>query len=471
MLRTSCWTPALEDGSGPTYLAIANAVAESINKGELRAGDRLPPQRALAASLGVDFTTVSRGYAEAQRRGLLEARVGRGTYVKAIHRAPASPTSASGIDMLINQPPPFDNPALEKRIWEGVPAMLTERGMEMLMRYQVPSGAMRDRLVGANWLSQRISGLGPERVLVCPGAQGALLAVSMMLAGSGDTICVEALAYPGFILLAKELGIRLAAVEMDENGALPESLDAVCRSEKPKAFYCTPIVHNPTTITMPLDRRIALVEVARRHNLPIIEDDNYWPLVNSPDDSVDALRELPSLASLAPELVYYISGLAKCVSPALRIAYLAVPDQTSADRASVVIRATASMAAPLSAAVATYWIESGLAEEMLRAIRTESEARQAIARRHLGADLENRHSHGFHLWLPLPMPWTRSAFITQLKLSGISVAGTDAFSVSEAPDGVRLCLGAPRTRNDLENCLHRIADILHLKSYEPSQVI
>jgi len=136
-----------------------------------------------------------------------------------------------------------------------------------------------------------------------------------------------------------------------------------------------------------------------------------------------------------------------------------------------VIRATASMAAPLSAAVATYWIESGLAEEMLRAIRTESEARQVIARRHLGVDLENRHSHGFHLWLPLPMPWTRNAFITQLKLSGISVAGTDAFSVSEAPDGVRLCLGAPRTRSDLENCLHRIADILHLKSYEPSQVI
>lgn len=471
MLRTSGWTPVLEDGKGPTYLAIANAVAESINKGELRVGDRLPPQRALAASLGIDFTTVSRGYAEAQRRGLLDARVGRGTYVKAIHRPAANPTSGSGIDMLINQPPPFDNPTLETRIWEGVPAMLAERGMEMLMRYQVPSGAMRDRLVGANWLAQRIPGLGPERVLVCPGAQGALLAVSMMLASAGDIICVEALTYPGCILLAKELGIRLSAVEMDEHGAIPESLDAVCRSEKPKAFYCTPIVHNPTTITMPLDRRIALVEVARRHNLPIIEDDNYWPLVNSSEDSADALSELPSLASLAPELVYYISGLAKCVSPALRIAYLAVPDQRSAERASVVIRATASMAAPLSAAVATYWIESGLAEEMLRSIRTESDARQAIARRHLGADLEQRHSHGFHLWLPLPMPWTRNAFVTQLKLSGISVAGTDAFSVSEAPDGVRLCLGAPRTRSDLENCLHRIADILHLKSYEPSQVI
>ncbi len=471
MMRTSGWTPLLEDSSGPTYLAIADAVADSINRGELRVGDRLPPQRTLAATLGIDFTTVSRGYAEAQRRGLLEARVGRGTYVKALHRPPAAATSVSGIDMLINQPPPFDNPTLEKRIWEGVPAMMAERGMDMLMRYQVPSGAMRDRLVGANWLAQRVPGLGPERVLVCPGAQGALLAVSIMLAGAGDTICVEALTYPGCILLAKELGIRLSAVEMDEHGAIPESLDALCQSEKPKAFYCTPIVHNPTTITMPLNRRIALVEVARRHKLPIIEDDNYWPLVNSPDDSTNAFQELPSLASLAPELVYYISGLAKCVSPALRIAYLSVPDQSSAERASVVIRATASMAAPLSAAVATYWIESGIAEDMLRAICVESDARQVIARRYLGADLDSRHNRGFHLWLPLPMPWTRNAFITQLKLSGISVAGTEAFAVSEAPDGVRLCLGAPRTRAELESCMQRIADILHLKSYEPSQVI
>lgn len=471
MMRTSSWTPLLDEGNGPTYLAIANAVAESIGKGELRAGDRLPPQRTLAAALGIDFTTVSRGYAEAQRRGLLEARVGRGTYVKAVKPQPVISSGASAVDMLINHPPSFDDPLLQKRIWEGVPAALAERGMEMLMRYQVPSGAMRDRLIGANWLNRRVPGLGPERVLVCPGAQGALLATSMMLARAGDTVCVESLTYPGYILLAKELGIRLAPVEMDEHGALPESLDTICRSERPKAFYCTPILHNPTTVNMPVERRMAIVEVARRHHLPIIEDDNYWPLVASSDEPATSLADLPSLASLAPELVYYVSGLAKCVSPALRIAYLAVPDQAAAERASVVIRATASMAAPLSAAIATYWVESGLAEDMLGAIRAESEARQAIALRHLGSDLPHPQGRGFHLWLPLPLPWTRSAFATQLRLSGISVAGSDAFSVSDAPEGVRLCLGAPRTRTDLEHCMHRIADILHLKSYEPSQVI
>jgi DNA-binding transcriptional MocR family regulator len=373
--------------------------------------------------------------------------------------------------MLINHPPGFDNATLEKQLWEATPRVLSERGMDMLMRYQAPSGAIRDRLIGANWLAGRVPGLGPERVLVCPGAQGALLVTSLMLARAGDTIGVEALTYPGFILLARELGITLAPVQMDEHGARPDSLDELCRNGKLKAFYCTPIIQNPTTINMPIERRLELVEVARHHQLPIIEDDNYWPLVNHSSTPGVSLSEFPSLASLAPELVYYISGLAKCVSPALRIAYLAVPDEAAADRASVVLRATASMAAPLSAAIATYWIESGLAQDMLRAICIESKERQAIAQRVLGSDLQTRHGLGFHLWLPLPSPWTQSAFVAQLRLAGISVADSDSFAVANAADGVRLCLGAIRTRSDLEHCMQRVSDTLHFKTYESSQVI
>jgi DNA-binding transcriptional MocR family regulator len=271
--------------------------------------------------------------------------------------------------------------------------------------------------------------------------------------------------------LAKELGIRLVPVKMDEHGAMPDSLDIVCRNEKPKAFYCTPILHNPTTVSMPMERRVALLEVARRHNLPIIEDDNYWPLFTARGNKAENLSKFPSLASLAPELVYYIGGLAKCVSPALRIAYMVVPDRKTADRADVMIRATASMAAPLSAALASYWIESGTADAMLDAICAESDARQAIASRLLGPDLTNAQNQGFHLWLRLPPHWTLSAFTTQLRIAGISIAGSEAFSVSDAPQGVRLCLGAPDSRADLERCLERIADILHLKSPSHRQVI
>src|SRR5580658_9226009 len=75
------WTPDLASSNKPRYLAIADMIAADIKSGRLAAGDRLPPQRKLASRLEIDFTTVARGYAEARKRGLIESRVGQGTYV------------------------------------------------------------------------------------------------------------------------------------------------------------------------------------------------------------------------------------------------------------------------------------------------------------------------------------------------------------------------------------------------------
>ena len=76
------WTPDISTSDKPRYLAIADAIAEDIGAGRLAVGDRLPPQRKLAKRLDVDFTTVARGYVEAQRRGLIESKVGQGTFVR-----------------------------------------------------------------------------------------------------------------------------------------------------------------------------------------------------------------------------------------------------------------------------------------------------------------------------------------------------------------------------------------------------
>ena len=77
------WNPEIAQRSGPTYRAIADALAEDIETGDLRPGDRLPTHRDLAARVGVTLTTVTRAYAEAERRGLTEGTVGRGTFVSA----------------------------------------------------------------------------------------------------------------------------------------------------------------------------------------------------------------------------------------------------------------------------------------------------------------------------------------------------------------------------------------------------
>ncbi|WEX76247.1 PLP-dependent aminotransferase family protein [Sinorhizobium numidicum] len=445
------WVPALRKASGPLYLAIADEIAADIAAGRLQDGARLPPQRALAAALSIDFTTISRAYNEARRRGLIEGRVGQGTYVRARRGSAGGSSSGGLVDMSMNLPPLFDDPALATRMWDDIGALQDEQGLGLLMRYQAAGGARRDRVAGANWLKPRLGDIPADRVLVCPGAQGALLATLSVLAAGGGSICAEALTYPGLRSLAAHLGIEVLGVAMDEKGLLPDAFEAVCLARRPKALYCNPTLHNPTSATLPLERREAIVAIARRHGVAIIEDDAYGALPASP---------LPPLAALAPDLVYHVAGLAKCLSPALRIAYLVVPDSTRSVRLESAVRATAGMASPLSAAIATCWIENGTAEAVLAAIRTETGVRQQIAAESLPATHLLADREGFHLWLKLPLEWARGEFTARLWTAGIAVVASDAFALSAPPEAVRLGLGAAETRTELQRSLRVIADLL-----------
>jgi DNA-binding transcriptional MocR family regulator len=251
-------------------------------------------------------------------------------------------------------------------------------------------------------------------------------------------------------------------VEIDEHGVIPESFDSVCRTDKPKALYCTPTLHNPTTATMPLKRREAIVTIARKHHVPIIEDDAYGMLP----------RETPApLAALAPELVYYIAGVAKCMSPALRVAYVVPPDVRSTKRLAGAIRSLTSMTSPLTAAVATRWIQNGTADAIVTAIRNETAARQEIASALLPPGAFLASPDGFHLWLPIPAPWTRAEFTTRLRLLGIGVVGSDSFALGPAPEAVRLGLGAPASREELRTSLQIVADLVDEQPALSSMVV
>jgi DNA-binding transcriptional MocR family regulator len=236
---------------------------------------------------------------------------------------------------------------------------------------------------------------------------------------------------------------------MDEDGILPESLETACKNHRPKALYCTPTFHNPTIATVPLARRRRLVEIARRHGVAIIEDDAYGALPRMP---------VPPLAALAPDCVYHIAGLSKCLSPALRIAYLVSPDARIQARIADAIRAFAGMASPLSAAIATRWMDDGVADAVLAAIRDESSARQAIAAKLLPAAKSDPEC--FHAWLPLPKDWTAGALASRARLHGVGLVTADVFATTKAPEAVRIGLGAPRSRNELTHGLEILADLL-----------
>lgn len=446
------WTPSISRGAGPLYLAIADALSADVTSGRLPAGFRLPPQRALAEQLGIDFTTVSRAYAEAQRRGLVEGRVGQGTYVRARRPANFSPTPSGHIDMSMNLPPRFDDPNLVARMWDGVADLGMHDGLDLLLRYQEAGGAVRDRAAGVQWLAPRLGGIDVTRLVVCPGAQGALLALLGSLAAPGETILADQLTYPGFRAVADYLRIRVVGVGMDDEGLVPEALEEHCREGAPKALYINPTLHNPTTITLSPARRERIIAIARRHDLPIVEDDAYGALPAEP---------VPPFAALAPDMVYHVAGLAKCLAPALRVAYLVVPRDRGAGQVASAVRATAGMASPLTASIATRWIESGIAQSVLAAIRKEAGERQRILSRTLPPSLVETDPEAFHAWLKLPAQWSRAEFAARLRSAGIGVVTSDAFAVSgPAQEAVRLGLGAAPDQQALARSLRTVADLL-----------
>jgi len=434
----------------PKYLAIAAGFADLIRSGDLPAGTRLPPQRQLALERGVDLTTVTRAYTELKRKGLVEGRPGSGSFVRA---AVGAAGGSSGFDLSMNVPP---QPAgLGEEIAEGIARLLATPGGISPLTYQPAGGVPRDRAAAARWLGRRLGRLEQDRVIVAAGVQSALFALMDLLLGPGDSLACAALTYPGLKTIAAQRGLRLVGLAQDAEGLDPAAFEDLCRAAPPKALYLVPTVGNPTTATLSLPRRQAIVATARRHGVALVEDDAYGALAEA------ETPPLPPLAALAPEITWHLATLSKCATPALRIAYVAAPDPHAALRLAAGLRAVSLMASPLTSALATQWIGDGTLDALTAAIRAENQARQRLAATLLPAGAVTGNPDGNHLWLTLPVGVGRTGFVAAAREAGLLVVASDAFDVTgAAPEAVRLSLGGVPDRAALRHALTLLADLL-----------
>ncbi|KRQ09182.1 PLP-dependent aminotransferase family protein [Bradyrhizobium manausense] len=448
------WRPDLSNSDKPRYLAIADAIADDIAAGRLVIGDRLPPQRKLAKRLDVDFTTVARGYVEAQKRGLIESKVGQGTFVRDKPRPRRSATSfpPRPVDLSMNLPPEPDDPELIERMQAGAEHVL--RDIASLLRYQGFGGTQADKDAASSWLGRRALVPAQNRIFVSPGAHPALLGILSILAKAGEVVLCEAITYPGIRSIAAQLGITLVGLPMDQDGVEPQALTDACKKLKPRAIYLNPTLQNPTTLTIPDSRRREIVAIARRFKLPVIEDDAYGFIPEHGHGHAP-------FAAIAPDLTWHVAGLAKCIGAGLRAAYVVVPDTRSAWPFASALRSATVMASPLTVAIATRWIEDGTADTMLRFIRAETSARQKLAAEILPKGSYRGDPLSFNLWVELPTPWRRSAFVEHMRQTGIGVVASDAFVVGDPPpEAVRICIGGPSTRTQIRGALEYAAHAL-----------
>lgn len=453
------WSPELEPVRGPMYLAIARALEADVRSGLLKAGARLPTHRDLAEQLEVNVGTVSRAYAECEKGGWIRGEVGRGTFVRggeALQRdyrfaRPDPAASDDAVDLSVNLP--VDSPGPD--VAAALRGLAIEADADDWLGYRPPEGSPRDREAGRAVLAVHGVQVEVDDVVLCAGAQHGLFVSLAAVCRPGETIAVEELAYPGLRAAAEGRGLRIESIAMDAGGIVPESLEAVCDASRPRALYLSPTVQNPTCSTLPLSRRERIAEIARSRDLLIVEDDIHRML--APDAP-------PPVCTFAPETAVYIASLSKCLSPGLRVGYLAVPE---ALRARVIEQVWSSiwMVSPLTAALASLWVEDGTFERVAGGRRDEAARRQQLAGEILAAlpaDFRLRTARaGYHVWLEVGSEWNATTFANAAHERGVIVSPADAFYLGRgsAPRAVRISLSGAPDRARLAEALEVLVEV------------
>ena len=447
----------------PVFRRIALSIRDGIQAGRLRPGDRLPPQRALAAALEVAVPTVSRGYREAESQGLIDSTVGRGTFIAGLPTLRQRPdvtdnSAGSALDLSVNGPAYGPH---EKLLRHATQQLAKHPQLAEMLNYASDIGARRARQAAATWLEQQSVHVAPERIVMCQGGQHAILVALAAVLRPGDVLLTEALTYPGVKSAAEVLGLSLHGVQMDGSGLIPESLAEACATitPRPRALYLMPTAHNPTTATLPDHRRDQIVEIARQHALSIIEDDVFGLLPPPGTTPLPLVRR-------APERTFYLSSLSKTLSPGLRWGLVIAPPPLI-DRLGSIVRATIFNPAPIALDLATTWINDGTAITLVQWQRTEIAARFDLAHELLDPvdGVRRVHTAGLHAWLELGNGWTSTEVIERAHRTGVRLSPTEHFTAlpttsPPALPGVRICLGNAPDRVALTSGLARLRGLL-----------
>lgn len=443
------WKPRLAPDRA-LYLAIVDALAEDIASGRLARGTRLPTQRELAERLDVSIGTITRAFNTAERRGLVTAVTGRGTFVG---EGSATDFSSSDVDDgMVDLGRTWPLYSLDPDPAPALREIARDPSRGELFHYQDNAGMPSHRAAGATWAARHGLEAKPDDVVICSGVQHAILVALAAVADPGDWVLTEEFTYPGFNAAAHFLHLQVKGLALDEDGLIPDAFEAACRQRSPKALYCTPTLQNPTTSTIPAERRERIAEIARTHDVAIIEDDVLRLLATDPP---------PPIASLAPERTSYIAGMSKSVTGALRVAYL-VPPANQVRRATQSVWSTTWMVPPLMAELAGRWINDGTADATVERKRRESARRLDLAKTVLHGLRLHTAVAAYHTWLELPDRWTSAGFTEEARRRGVEVTPMESFATGDGSgiQAVRVCLSAPRSLDSLRMGLERLREIL-----------
>jgi 2-aminoadipate transaminase len=451
----------------PLYAQIAAQLRDMMGTGALRIGDRLPPNRELARTLGVNRNTVTTAYAELVADGLVSSQVGSGTYISAL---PSAARSMAASNTTQASPMPWDalltnqtrdgwlhamdaskQPSDVISLGYALPQAelfplddfrkCVDRVLRKQGRVLLQLGASRGYEPLQEYIASqmRVSGMSvkPDEILITNGCQQSLDLIRQILVGPGDEVALENPTYPGTLSIFCGHNSKFISVPVGAKGIDLDVLEDVMAQRRPKLIYTIPSFHNPTGVTMDLAARRRLIGLAIKYRVPIVEDDIYRELrYDGPS--------LPSLKALDEHgLVVYVNSFSKVGFPGLRVGWIAAPRIVieHLDRAKQRCDLHASLLA--QAAIHEFSKHGLLARHIKRVRRAYAERRdtmlEALGRYFPEEAAWNKPEGGMAIWVRLPESVNANQLLLQASESGVVFIPGDHF-YSSAPQTNRLRL-------------------------------
>jgi 2-aminoadipate transaminase len=449
----------------PLYIQIVAQVRDMISRGALNVGDRLPANRELAQTLGVNRTTVSNAYAELEADGLITSHVGRGTFISAVpqKRAATAPTTVSPIvwdSLLADQ---------KGDIWLSRLLFSQQRKDTISLAYGLPQAELFpldefrrcvDRVLrrdGRNLLQLGVSGgyeplrqtlsaqlspsgikAKPDEILITNGCQQSLDLIRRVFVGPGDEVVLENPTYPGALSVFCTSGGKFISVPVTHGGMDLNTLEDVLSRRRPKLIYTVPTYQNPTGATMDMASRQRLLGLAVKHRVPIIEDDIYSELrYDGP--------MLPSLKALDDHgVVISISSFSKVGFPGLRVGWIVAP-RAVIDHLNIAKQHCDLHASLLTQAAVYEFSRHGLLQKHIKRVRRaymqQRDAMLKALEKYFPAEAKwTSPAGGMAIWVTLPGLLNADEILVHAAENGVIFSpGSHFYSSSPQLNMMRLC--------------------------------
>lgn len=414
--------------SGPLYKRLAEALRAAVDRGDLPASTRLPPERALAQHLGLSRTTVVMAYDVLRADDVLESRQGSGTWVR---QAPDStqwmdhgPVGAKPdptvrgltigreqvVDFTCGCLPPL--PGVVERavaeIQKDLTAATRDHGYGAL-------GMFRLRQAIARHFERQGLPTHESQILVTNGAQQALGLVAALVLERGSGALIESPTYLGAMDVLTAAGARLIPVRVGVEGARIEALHTLAHRRLARLAYLTPTFHNPTGTVMPEGERREVARLAAETNLPVIED------LSLADIALEEPPPRPIAAWAGRAPIVSIGSMSKLFWAGLRVGWIRASEALIARLAGLKV-ATDLGTSVVSQLAAAYLLDRSVEIQKRRRqqVLERRDVLMRVLRERLPSWTWQRPKGGLSLWARIPHGDTRT-FAQQALRQGVAL--------------------------------------------------